>query len=161
MTSGLEASVGRLGWCAVQRGHLTSIDLETCLLLQRELSEVDAATPLGRLLVDQGHLRESELLELIALQMAWRRLVGAATLNLLYGQALSFDVRVRVPTLVMAASLLAVPLVDLAMRAGLASRGGGAQLRLLVVNLASYPVRLLLLDRAGEEQPAEARVRDG
>ena len=38
-------------------------------------------------------------------------------------------------------------------RAGLASRGGGAQLRLLVVNLASYPVRLLLLDRAGEEQP--------
>ena len=49
-------------------------------------------------------------------------LVGAATLNLLYGQALSFDVRVRVPTFVMAASLLAVPLVDLAMRAGLASR---------------------------------------
>ncbi|EOD26492.1 hypothetical protein EMIHUDRAFT_463352 [Emiliania huxleyi CCMP1516] len=53
-------------------------------------------------------------------------LVGAATLNLLYGQALSFDVRVRVPTFVMAASLLAVPLVDLAMRAGLASRFGFA-----------------------------------
>ena len=45
-------------------------------------------------------------------------------------------------------------------RPGLASRGGGAQLRLVVINLASYPVRLLLLDHAGEEQPHKTLLVD-
>lgn len=45
-------------------------------------------------------------------------------------------------------------------RPGLASRGGGAQLRLVVSNLANYPVRLLLLDHAGEEQPFKTLLVD-
>ena len=45
-------------------------------------------------------------------------------------------------------------------RPGLASRGGGTPLRLLVSNLASFPVRLLLLNRAGEEQSFKTLLVD-
>ena len=45
-------------------------------------------------------------------------------------------------------------------RPDLASRGGGAPLRLVVSNLASYPVRLLLLDHVGEEQPHKTLLVD-